>query len=113
MRVVDRKTFLDLPAGTLYCKGVRWAFDEICVKADTLGNDWVQLSLNGIEAHDSGELFYRYEEMLQAGTSYPINESYGRDGCFDDDALFLVFERADLRALKAMIEAAEKVSGEL
>jgi hypothetical protein len=70
------------------------------VKAQTLEyNDFICLALNGIEAHDSGELIARMDEMLETGASYPLEESFGRDGCFDDNEIYLIYERADLERI--------------
>jgi hypothetical protein len=111
MRVVGRKTFLSLPAGTIYAKGKPWHFDGFNVKADTLGtNDWACLSPMWIEANDDGEQFARLDAMLETGASYPMAESYGRDGCFDAEEIFLIPEQADLEKLRAMIDAALAVS---
>lgn len=106
MRVYNRDDFLKLPAGTLYAKGVQWAFDGLMVKADTWGDDWVCLNVQDIEAFDSGENCARLDEMLEAGASYPMNDAYGRDGYFDKDAVFLVYERDDLLKLQNLISAA-------
>lgn len=106
MKLYRRAEFLKLPSGTLYCTGPEFAFGCIEVKADSLGVDWVSLHLNNIEANDSGECFARLEEMLEAGASYPLNESFGRDGMFDDDVVFLVFEAPDLISLRSYIDDA-------
>jgi hypothetical protein len=100
MKVVDRKTFLMLPAGTIYCKGVRWAFESVSVKGDTMGNDWAYLNPAWPDADDSGAAFDALEKSLSDGSSFPSETAYGRDGCFDDDAVFLIFERDDLAALR-------------
>ena len=106
MRIYRRKEFLALPPGTIYAKGKPWYFDGINVKADSLGNDWVCLSPMWIEARDDDEQSARLDEMLEAGASYPMASSYGRDGCFDDEEIFLVLEAADLVGLRAIVNAA-------
>jgi hypothetical protein len=106
MKVVDRKTFLSLPAGTIYCKGKRWYFDGICIKADSLESDWVYLNPAWPDAHDSGEAVELLEMSLETGSSFPCETAFGRDGCFDDDALFLVFEKPDLESLRGYIDQA-------
>ena len=106
MRVVDRKAFLALPAGTIYCKGVPWAFDSICIKDDSLGNDWIYLNPAWASAHDSGEAMDLLEKSLETGSSFACEDAYGRDGCFDDKEVFLIFEEADLKALRSHIDHA-------
>lgn len=106
MRVVNRKTFLMLPPGTIYCKGVCWAFDGICIKDDSLENDWIYLDMAWPSAHDTGEAVDLLETSLKTGSSFPCEDAFGRDGCFQDEAVFLVFEKDDLLALRLRVETA-------
>lgn len=115
MRVYNRKAFMELPEGTLYLKGVPWAFDGLSLKHDTLRKDngeafdWVYTDLAYIGATDSGELGSRCDEMLEAGASYPLNDSAGRDGFFDDEDIMMVYEKDDLLALRGYIDEALKL----
>ena len=106
MRVVNRKTFLTLPAGTIYCKGVRWAFDSLCIKDDSLANDWIYLNPAWPSAHDSGEAIDLLERSLETGSSFACEDDYGRDGCFNDADVFLIFEADDLKSLRSNIDRA-------
>ena len=106
MRIYRLKEFLNLPAGTIYAKGQPWVFHGFSVKADTLGTDWTMLSPMWIEAESDTDQDTKLAAMLESGASIPMIESYGRDGFFEDDALFLVPERADLEKLRAMIDCA-------
>lgn len=107
MRVVDRKTFLALPPGTAYCKGAKWYFNGLCFKHENAGtNDWYGFDPAWVDGNDSGECFDRLEEMAERGASYPMQDSISRDGLFDADALFLVFERDDLLRLREMVDEA-------
>jgi hypothetical protein len=106
MRVVNRKTFLTLPAGTIYCKGVQWAFDGLCIKDDSLENDWIYLDPAWAAARDSGEATDLLEKSLETGASFAGEDAFGRDGCFDDKDVFLIFEADDLKALRVHIDRA-------
>ncbi|MDS1138566.1 hypothetical protein [Nitratireductor indicus] len=107
MRVYDRKGFLALPEGVIFCKGQPWAFDTLMVKGETMPtNDFTYLDLCDIVSFDSGDWFARLEDSLQNGTSYPMGDDYGRDGTFSETDVFLVFEPDDLRNLIAFAEAA-------
>ena len=110
MRVVDRKTFLSLPAGTIYCKGVKWAFDSLSIKDDSLANDWFYLDPAWPSAHESGVAVELLEQSLETGSSFPGDDATGRDGCFNEDAVFLIFEVPDLLDLKSLIETAISVA---
>lgn len=106
MRVVDRKTFLKLPAGTIYCKGEPWVFGSICIKDDSLENDWIYLDPSWPSANDPGEACGLMQASLDTGSSFPGEDAFGRDGCFNDDAVFLIYEPADLLALRSRVDAA-------
>jgi len=106
MKVLSRAEFLKLPAGTFYAKGGRWYFDSIHVKDGSLVNDWYAFNPCWIESDHCGEAFERLDLMLSTGVSYPMDDSTCRDGCFEDDALFLVFELDDLLSLRQMINCA-------
>jgi hypothetical protein len=106
MRVVNRTDFLKLPAGTIYCKGTPWAFDGLCIKGDSLPNDWTFLDPAWPSAFDSGEAADLLDKSLADGSSFAGEDAYGRDGCFDDREVFLIFEKDDLLALRSRIDAA-------
>ena len=114
MKVYHRKDFMQLPEGTIYSKGKPWYFEGISVKGETLLGedgpcDWICLGLEWIEARNEDEQWFRLDKMLTEGVSYSMNESYGRDGCFDNDDIFLVFEKEDLLKVKEFVEKAVEV----
>lgn len=125
MRIVSRKEFLKLPPGTLYqqCRE-KWAFGDMHVKYDSLifdesgDGDFVCAAFTSIEADSSEQLFDRMEDMCDNGASYPLElDCAGRDGLFERDALFMVYEKADVEALRDFfvdlaVEAGEAVRAE-
>lgn len=118
MRVYTRETFLALPAGVIFSKGVKWAWGGLCVKGDTIylnggTHDFSVLEIIDIDSNDSGDRLDRLdrlEYMLAEGVSYPVNATYDRDGSFDLDDLFLVFEPADLLGLMVLVAEAMEIS---
>lgn len=47
-----------------------------------------------------------WNEMEATGKSFPLDdEATGRDGLFDEDAIFLIYEISDLVKLRVMIDA--------
>ena len=108
MRVYRRAEFLKLPEGTLFAKGKPWYWGELSVKGETWTNDFLALGLEWIEAGngDIGDTSEMFDRMLAEGVSAPMQNSGGRDGCFDDADLFLVYELDDLRQLAAHINTA-------
>ena len=108
MKILNRDDFLKMPSGTMYQKGVPWAFDNLSVKADTLvTNDFVTIEIGAFESADDASFSNMLELALAEGTSIPMSDDFcGRDGCFEKDAIFKVLEAADLLVLRAMIDAA-------
>lgn len=107
MRFVDRKTFLTLPAGTLYCRlpsDPRTVdFGELLIKGETCtsGNDWFTQELVGwfADCNDTGDLIEAWDQML-AGADRTIDfEMPARDGRFDEHQRYAVFSRDDHVAL--------------
>ena len=113
MRIYTRHEFLDLPEGTIFAKGKEWYFDQLQVKGKTLPaddggycGDFYTMEFAWVDGEDSMECINRLYEMLEQKKSYPMQNSECRDGMFDLDDLFLVFEKADLLILKQYIEKA-------
>lgn len=110
MRIYTRKEFLKLPAGVAYCKGIKWCFDGLNFKGDSLSNDWWSTDPAWVDGEDSAMCFSRLEEMLESGASYPIQEDQGRDGLFQEDDIFLVLDKYDLLKLREWTDIAILVS---
>lgn len=111
MKLYRRAAFMDLPPDTLFAKGKPWYFESLSVKGDTWRfdtgmGDFLARGLVWIDAPSDGDADSRLAAMLEADASFPIETAYGRDGCFDEADLFLVYERADLEELRRVIDAA-------
>jgi len=110
MRIYRRAEFLKLPEGTFFCKGEPWVFGPLSVKGETVtfdgGRDFFYQHFDWVDGDDAGECFDRLERMLAHGEAYPMINGITRDGGFNDAALFLVYEKADLLRIREMIDAA-------
>lgn len=108
MRIVKLPEFRTLPENTLFVKAEQpWAWQEPMVKGETLSHDFVSMDLYEIESTGSDQLFDRWGEMLETGSSYPLDiDTGGRDGLFEADAIFMVYEKADLEKLRTLIDRA-------
>lgn len=101
MKIVNRTQFLAMPPGTVFAKFQPLVFEELEIKHDTRGNDyWYQQIVGALDAGDSGEWGDLLEDSRETGSSIPMDfDCLSRDGCFDDDQLFAVFEPADVEQL--------------
>ena len=115
MRIVDRKTFLSLPANTLFCKyHASRGFQELQIKGDSLSsNDYISQAIADAIENNSSE---QYAELLHkaefdgANISMDFDSGY-RDGLFDgDDVKFAVYDQEDVSRLIARLrECAEPI----
>ena len=103
MRIINRKEFLKEPFGTVFCKGKKWYWDQLCVKQECFDNDWRYLEFDQVPSMDSGEWLANQERMLETGDSMPIMVSSVRDGSFDDEDIFLVYDEYDIKILKGYL----------
>lgn len=102
MRILNRKQFLAMPAGTLFAKYEPCVFDALEIKGDTLpSNDYCYQQIVGaIKCDSSNEWLDQLEDARNEGKSLEMDfECEGRDGCFDEHQLFAVFEGKDVAAL--------------
>lgn len=108
MKVLNGAAFLVLPEGVIFAEGKRWYFGELQIKAETIIVDgrasgyWSQ-RLAWIESDgmtgDERDQFVRLDLMADNGASFPLNVSQEKTLPLADDAVFLVYEDADLDAL--------------
>lgn len=116
MKIVDRETFLKLPEGTVYSEFNPCVFGELCIKGESIGSEengfgsWCyQPIADAVETNGpgdiGGQLFDLTEDSLANGTSMKMDfDCSQRDGFYDEDQLFAVWERQDVEALIARLQ---------
>ncbi|MEK6878069.1 MAG: hypothetical protein AABY22_00595 [Nanoarchaeota archaeon] len=103
MKVVSKKDFLELPEGTVFCKGCQWVFYDMCVKNESTHNDYYYTPLYSMDCKGLDDYCDTLEDSLKNGTSYPMDLSIRRDGCFEEKDIFIIFEKEDLYDLINML----------
>lgn len=109
MKILNRKDFLKMPEGTFFSSGSEWVIDGFMIKKSTIfdnfgnGIDFFYQSLNCIHASNSEELFESLELSLKEGKSFFINNCDMREGLFDDDIRYLIYEKKDLEYIKNLL----------
>ena len=99
MRIVNYQEFINLPQGTLYRETEPQIFGELQIKQETIneGHDWYLTRLDYFQTELSFSDGY---EFLEAGNSLPLDlNSSERDGMFDYERKFLIYEKEDVKAL--------------
>ena len=92
-----------MKAGTVYSKYEPCVFHGLYVKADEPGNykdDWLYDDLIGAINADSSEDFTDKCEAMERGESVKMDfEQTGRDGLFDNNQLYAIYETDDIKEL--------------
>lgn len=105
MRIVDRKTFLSLPANTVYCTYQPCYFGPIEIKGDSLANDWFLQSLDTVKGDSCDERTDILEAAELRGEAFQFDfECEHRDGCFEDKDLYAVWENDDILSLISRLQ---------
>lgn len=100
MKLVDRKTFLTLPAGTLYQKYEPSWCEHLEIKINNVNdNDWASLTLDAIALCPGGDP-NEVNEILDSGKPFRMDFSnIGRDGAFEENKIFMIWEKKDIKDL--------------
>jgi hypothetical protein len=99
MKIVDRKTFLALPPNTVFAKYSPCNIGELKVKLESWTNDFIYFGFDNPLDKDN-EVFIDTCERMGAGESAPLDiEATARDGCFDENQLFCVYDKDDVQAI--------------
>lgn len=99
MKIVNKSEFLELPNGILYSKYESLGIiTGLFVKTDSLHNDWVYIDLiSNVDCQDTGEFF----DIMSAVESKVLDkfrfdlECGERDGVFDSEGMFVVYDKED------------------
>jgi len=101
MRIVNLKEFLTMPDGTIFCKFEPSVFDSMCIKIESISPvDFYYCSLIGEIA---GSRYSALEEPEYPSFSFDLNV-VRRDGCFDENQLFAVYEDSDIENLISTLQ---------
>jgi len=104
MKIMKRQEFLATPSGTLYQEYEPSFFRDLQIKYDLIGrNDFVvqNVSHGAIKCEGPADMLLQLDLAQFDGRSVEMDfDCCGREGIFpDDDALYAVWEKADIMAL--------------
>ncbi len=110
MKIVTRDQLMAMPAGTVFQNFEPRIFGEIRIKGDTCGSDFYLSDLDGTE-YDSvkgdiaSALLDATDRSLKTGENIKIVlNSECREGMFDKDQLYAVWNTEDVYALIARLQ---------
>ena len=107
MKIVNRKTFLGMPAGTVFAKFSPHIFGDLCIKGESIGDIdfFYQQIVDAIAARDSGEEVDILDAALEEGAELEFDfYCETRDGLYEQDQLFAVWSAKDVRTLIGRLE---------
>lgn len=110
MKILTREQFIKTPSGTLWSYYQPCLFRELAVKVTDnkdYANDFVYFSLIGEFQTENSDDYFEICKKMELGESIPASfEETTREGLFDDEQLFLVYEKSDV---ENMIKALQKI----
>jgi hypothetical protein len=116
MKIINLDQFIALPAGTVFAKYKPCYFEDLCIKGDSIletKDFFYQDIVGAIDAGDSGEWSDLLFKSQETGASLAMDfQCQGRDGCFEADQLFAVWERQDVQSLITRLGEALTASAE-
>jgi hypothetical protein len=103
MRIITRKEFMEMPAGTVFSYYEPCIFRELNIKDSEPEKGYPDFSYSSIigafECSSSDEFSQRCE-LMEKGESFPSDfEFSGREGLFDHTQLYAVYEKGDVEKL--------------
>lgn len=114
MKIVNRTTFLSMPAGTIFSKFHQHIFLELSIKGDSIGGDFYVMTPTDAIACDGSNGFWS-DVVDRAVNGESIDMDFNceqRDGCFNEKQLFAVWEKADVEKFAARIGESLAVFGD-
>jgi hypothetical protein len=109
MRIVNLETFLALPGQTLYSKYRDETFGRLEIKTGIIGHetmDFISQAIVDAFEHNSSEDYRdKLESAWKTGVSLKMDFDFaGRDGLFETNQLFAVWEKTDIAQLIARLQ---------
>ena len=104
MKIVDLKTFLTLPNNTVFMKFNPMMFESLCVKQDSIintGDFYYEDITNEMDCSGTEEYIDVLKKAISDNTmSIPLEFNCTlRDGFFEKEQLFAVYEQKDIDGL--------------
>jgi hypothetical protein len=119
MKIVSKAELLQMPKGTPFADyrntpDMLWTtpptmiLDSICYHTETgEAFDFFYTTVDSPEFHDTGELFERCDRMADHGDSYPVDLTIQREGLYDPDMRYIVWEPEDVQRIINLLQGGD------
>ena len=103
MKILNRKEFLKMPENTIFAKYEPCVFGTLSIKYENCGNHdfFSNTFVDSIDCNDTGE-FFNLLDKAEKDSNFSIKmdfNSCGRDGLFEENELYAVWEKEDIEKL--------------
>jgi hypothetical protein len=112
MKIVTLEKFRKLPQGTLFMKYQPCVFDNLNAKGETWDGDFLYENVT-CEIHCTGDDDFanRLNSAQETDESLLMDfNATDRDGCFDEDQLFAVYDKRDIEMLIGKLNRCKKLA---
>lgn len=120
MKIVSKSELVKMPKGALFAD-FRNGPDRMWTKGPEFilvgpsrfsyneePNDFYYISLDTPDHHDTGELFQRCDDMAANGTSYPVDLVIQREGLYDSNRRYIVWEADDVARIINLLQGGDE-----
>ena len=127
MKIIDRKTFLSMPPGTVFCKiqfrpptpdehaynksgwDSSFSIEDPSIKGETCGNDFFYAGVGDFQAKEGDPMDVLQDICDNLGKDVPFEMAGGRDGFFDDTHVhFAIYSREEVQEMVNELQSALK-----
>lgn len=112
MKLIDKKTLLQMPRGTVFAKKSQTCCETnpVLVLRNCMARDFTYVNVSsfdfGKSYTENDEAFFTLEE--KPGTSIEMHLSEQRDGLFEDDEMYYVFSKNEVQQMIDVLTGALK-----
>lgn len=104
MKIVDRKTFLKMPVGTVYREYKPYIFGPIRIKDTSLESDFFYIEIGEPDVPDHSDFADACQKMEDGENVRMDLGVVARDGLFDENQLYMVFSDDDIYDIVAKLK---------
>lgn len=99
MKIINKEEFMKMPSGTLYSEFKPCIFNDLMIKGETIGSDYLYMSLIGNVCHEGDFASFIFDRLDNSKDFHLDFNLYSRDGLYDNDAMYAVYDKNDIIGL--------------
>lgn len=120
MKIVSKSELMRMPKGTLFAdfyngpdrmwtKGPEFILVAPCIPGDDgEPHDFMYISIDTPDHWDLDELINHCDEMVHTGSSYPVDLTIAREGLYDANCRYIVWEPEDVARIINLLQGGDE-----